>query len=352
MLMFYYYSFLVTSLSFIIFYLLLKNTKKSLMLSLITGIFYFIYLLYKFRNVLWMKKNKNKIIVNEIIELKNIQLYPGTTYPYKMFRMCSYPTNDNNIPKIIFRMSGFPFTNLPEQIQNVLDSCTRMNPNYIQIYLDNNDCDLFIEEFYPMYSESYHSIIPGAFKSDIVRLLLLHKYGGVYSDIGHTFLKPLDIFIDNSDKIVIVKDKDITDLDNSFTKIKNLFTVSRPYAIHNAFIAITQNHDVMLYIVDYIHKNISEKKYGENSLDITGPLAVGKSFNLFFGRKEETPLVVGKHDNGLKILYLNSDDSEKLQIVNENNESFINTKFPGYYKLMYSKNPKYGELWKMNLVYI
>ena len=266
MLMFYYYSFLVVLLSFTFFYLLLKNTKKSLMLSVITCMFYFIYLLYKFRNVVWMKKpNNKKKIVNEIIELKKNeyknkkQLFPGVTYPYKMFRMCSYPTNDNNIPKIIFRMSGFPFTNLPEQIQNVLDSCTRMNPNYIQIYLDNNDCDLFVEEFYPQYSKSYHSIIPGAFKSDIVRLLLLHKYGGVYSDIGHTFLKPLDSFIDNSDKIVIVKDKDITDLDNSFTKIKNLFTISRPYAIHNAFIAITKNHPVLnIYIKTLVVKNMGK----------------------------------------------------------------------------------------------
>lgn len=79
-------------------------------------------------------------------------------------------------------------------------------------------------------------------------------------------------------------------------------------------------------------------------LDITGPLAVGKSFNLFFRKKQKTPLVVGKDDNGVKILYLNS-----VQIVNE---SFINTKFPDYYKVMYNGNPKYGELWEMNLVYI
>lgn len=360
MLMFYYYTFLVILVSFLILYIFTKNTNKSIILSFLIGLIYFIYLLYKFRNILF-KKNKYKkdIILNQILELKKIEninfnLKPGKTYSYKTFRLYYKNHTSNKIPKIIFRMSGFSFENLPKEIKNVLDNCTTINPQYIQIYLDNNDCDLFIEEFYPQYSQSYHSIIPGAFKSDIIRLLLLYKYGGVYSDIGHTFLKPIDIFIDDSYDIVFVKDRDVTNLDNFLTKIINKFSVSTPYAIHNAFILISPNHPLLLYIINYIDNNISQKKYGVNSLDITGPLAVGKAYNIFFERDIETPLVIGTNylkKYKIKILYLNSNNNNKLRIVDEKNQEFINTKFSGYYNLMYSKNPGYPDLWRLRLVY-
>lgn len=357
MFMFFYYSLLVTLVTFPVYYYFIKNINKSLLLCFITGLLYFFHLLYKYRNVLWLKNNYDKkIVLNEILELQKVKnkqkLLSGSTYPYKTFRLNYNETIDTNrIPKIIFRMSGFSFENIPIEIKNVLDDCTIMNPEYIQIYLDNHDCNLFIEEFYPQYSQSYHSIIPGAFKSDIIRLLLLHKYGGVYSDIGHTFLKPLDSFIEHSDKIILVKDRDVTLLDNLYSKIINkfIYTISRSYAIHNAFIAIIPNHPLMIYISDYINKNIINKIYGENSLDITGPLVVGKLYNLFFEKDKETPLTVGKNENS-KIFYLNQVDNN-LKIVDENNQPLIKTKFSKYRKIMYSKNHPYGDLWNMSLVY-
>ena len=53
-----------------------------------------------------------------------------------------------------------------------------------------------------------------------------------------------------------------------------------------------------------------------------------------------------------KILYLTVNINNELRIVDEKNTELINTKFSGYNNIMYSKNPKYGDLWKMNLVYI
>lgn len=340
-----------------ILYYFSKNAKIALIGSFIGGISTYLYMGYKYRYVLYREPYNREKVLKALYNLQTqiilSSLNKGTTVSYTDFRL-GYNEDDldsKTIPKLIFRMSKFPFNNLPIEITNVLEHCNQMNPDYLQVYLDDNDCNIFIEEFFPHYSDAYNSIIPGAFKSDIIRLLLLYKYGGIYSDIGHTFLKPIDSFI-GKNELVIVKDKDITNLDNIFVKIKNMFTVSRPYAIHNAFIAVYKNSPIILYIINYIINNVNAKNYGINCLDITGPLAVGKAFNHFFGKDETSPLSVGKYSDKIKVLYLGSNDLSDLKIVDEMNTELVRIKFKGYYTLMYSDMPTYGNIWDNRLVYI
>ena len=48
---------------------------------------------------------------------------------------------------------------------------------------DDNDCDTFIASLSNnTYKIIYYQLIPGAYKADFIRLLLLYKYGGVYLD--------------------------------------------------------------------------------------------------------------------------------------------------------------------------
>jgi hypothetical protein len=105
--------------------------------------------------------------------------------------------------------------------------------------------------------------------------------------------------------------------------------------------------------------NINSRKYGLNPLDITGPLAVGKAFNLFFEKEETTPLIVGKYDNNtnnengkkIKILYLSLNDPSGLKIIDHTNNKLIYTKFKGYKNVMYSDMPTYTNIWLNGLVY-
>lgn len=346
-----------------IFFYFSKNSTVVLTCSFIGGMLTYLYIVYNYRNVIFREPYDRAKVLNILYTLQTQQMSTslinkGTTISYTEFRLGYNNQNDiqKTIPKLIFRMSKFPFNKLPVEIKNVLEQCNKMNPEYLQIYLDDNDCNLFMEEFFPQYVDAYQSIIPGAFKSDIIRLLLLYNYGGVYSDIGHTFLKPLDSFIDKNDELVIVKDLVTT---NFLEKIKNIFIKTPLYAIHNAFIAVYKNNPIILYIIKYIIINIKSKKYGENPLDITGPLAVGKAFNLFFGKDETTPLIIGKYDNNtnnengkkIKILYLSSDDVSGLKIIDETNNKLISTKFKGYRNVMYSDMPTYTNIWMNGLVY-
>lgn len=338
-----------------IFYYFSKNSTFALTCAFIGGILTYTYMIYNYRNVLYRQPyNREKVLkglYNLQTKIMSSPLYKGTTVSYTDFRLGYNEDNmdSKTIPKLIFRMSKFPLNDLPVEIANVLEHCNKMNPEYLQIYLDDNDCNLFITEYFPQYVDDYQSVIPGAFKSDIIRLLLLYKYGGVYSDIGHTFLKPLDSFIDENDELVIVKD----------LVTKNIFRETPSYAIHNAFIAVYKNNSIILYIIKYIIVNINSRKYGLNPLDITGPLAVGKAFNLFFENEETTPLIIGKYDNNtnnengkkIKILYLSSDDPSGLKIIDHTNNKLISTKFKGYRNVMYSDMPTYTNIWMNGLVY-
>ena len=340
-----------------IFYYFSKNSTFALTCAFIGGMLTYVYTVYNYRNVLFRKPYNHEKVLQALYTLQTQQissfsLIKGKTVSYTEFRL-GYNDNQNDlqktIPKLIFRMSKFPFNDLPLEIANVLEQCNQMNPEYLQIYLDDNDCNLFIAEYFPQYVDAYQSIIPGAFKSDIIRLLLLYKYGGVYNDIGHTFLKPLDSFIDENDELVIVKD----------LVTKHIFIETPSYAIHNAFIAVYKNNLIILYIIEYIIVNINSKKYGLNPLDITGPLAVGKAFNLFFEKEETTPLIVGKYDNNtnnengkkIKILYLSLNDPSGLKIIDHTNNKLISTKFKGYKNVMYSDMPTYTNIWLNGLVY-
>ena len=291
------------------------------------------------------------IIISIILYYQSNQyLKNGYTYSYNKFRsLYVHSNNSKRITNFIFRMASFPINNLPNEIKDVLDHCNKKNPNYIQIYLDDNDCILFIKEYYPEYYTAYMSVIPGAFRSDIVRLLLLYKYGGIYADIGYQFVQPIDFFINDTDEMIIIKDVD--KLKEKNKKLTNVIVdiITNSYSIHNAFIATYPSHFLIYEMIKYIMSNVNKKYYGKTALDITGPNALGVVYKNIFNR----PLEIGTfniNNNKIKILYYNFGNNY-VSIIDENNYNLMITKFKNYHKVMYSKIPHYKKLWANKLVY-
>jgi len=353
--------FIITIIIFIISIISCNYIWHNVYYSFIGSIFIccliLFYLLNRYKNVFFIKYgltkyDKNKVIqkINTLNNLHSKNMIFGNTYSYIDFRT-SYIIPLNNvktIPNIIFRMSSYPFDNIPNEIKNVLSHCNIINPDYIQIYLSDDDCNLFIEEYYPEYSEAYHTVIPGAFRSDIIRLLLLYKYGGVYADIGHTFIQPINMIINDSYDLVIVKDYD-ADYESIYIQLANIFRPTNQYTIHNAFIATNRSNILIYNMIKHVMNNVMNKYYGNNSLDITGPNALGSVYKKLIN----IPLKIGIsdiHDLKIKILYFNVRNNN-ITIIDENNTDLILTKFPNYKNIMYSKIPSYGELWVMGYVY-
>jgi hypothetical protein len=120
-------------------------------------------------------------------------------------------------------------------------------------------------------------------------------------------------------------------------------------------------HPLILHIANYISTNIHNRYYGVHSLDITGPMAVGKAINTFLNRNETDsfePSILRYHSYKIKILPFLIDHSifynnRKHYIMNNHGEKCILTKFDNYYHIMYgSRNtPHYGKYWNNNDVY-
>ena len=316
--------------------------KSCLVLCIICIVLIVLYV-YRYSRYIF-EKRKDKAISNKIIPKKNEPLPMGKTLSLSEFLSYDVPSSGKDIPLLFFRTSPFTLDNMPKEIINVLQNTLEQHPRATQIYLDNQDCDFFIHHFYPQHEPYYNSVRPGAFKADIIRLLLLYHFGGIYNDIGHIYLKPIDWIIKKECIFV----KDVTLWIN--TPLTN-------FGIHNAFMACYQKHPIMLHILNYIVDNIKQKKYGFTPIDITGPQAVRKAINTFLGKNTEFDLPSGVYKTNKFLivtldLKISFNDGENSWIMNKNNK-IIQCKFKDYNKIMYynRKTIRYSELWFAGLVY-
>lgn len=261
--------------------------------------------------------------------------------PYLTYNdLPTHTDKTKKIPKYVFRTSSFTTSNMPSIVYNNLLHLTINNTDYKQYYFDDDDVEKFILEYFPHYYKYYIVLIPGAFRADLWRLLVLYKYGGIYNDIGHQYLKKIDDMIDTeNDEFVSVADTDPI------------------YAIHNAFFAVYPEHPIIKTIIDIVVINISSKYYGTNPLEITGPIACGIGFNSFFQYPVSTPIKVGKYrinNFNVHLLYHSVGNHHYMNryIVNKTGNKLIKTKFDGYYNIVYDKkNLHYGDYYRMGRVY-
>lgn len=240
------------------------------------------------------------------------------------------------IPKQIFLTSKFELENMPQKIKENIENTKSINPGYEVRYYSDSEAEKFVQENFPEYLDDYKTLVPGAYKADLLRLLLLYKYGGVYNDIGHVYLKPISKFISQNESLLVCKDEGLSNLPS--------------YYLHNAIIASVPGHPLIKKGIDVITENIHNRFYGNNALEPTGPGAFGKAFNLHFGRKEEEPIQSGMFSEDVKIILHHGERS----ITDTDEVQIINTKFDNYYEIVYPgglNKEYYGDLWSQRKIY-
>lgn len=220
----------------------------------------------------------------------------------------------------MFRTGPFKVSDIPVEFRSAIDHSAALNPGYRQVYFDDSDVERFIIDHFPEHLDRYHSLIPGAFKADLFRLLLLYKYGGIYNDLSHGYMKSVGE-IKNGYDTVLVKDSE-----------------AWGDAVYNAFMIAPKGSAIVRAFIDHIAANIDAQEYGESMIDITGPRALGRVY--FDGT--ERPEV--------KMLYLIFENYE----INDGDTPVIKVKIVDYEntkKLLYGDTKHYSELWDERKVF-
>jgi mannosyltransferase OCH1-like enzyme len=127
----------------------------------------------------------------------------------------------------------------------------------------------------------YQSIIPGAYKADLFRLLVLYQEGGVYLDSKCFCIASLREIIKPSDDVYMTLDV-------------------MPGCIQNGFICSVPGHPLIKSCIDRYISNIEKRHYGISVFDIGGPQMIGRMVNTFLGKNERDTIVPFEKD-GIRI---------------------------------------------------
>ena len=142
------------------------------------------------------------------------------------------------IPKILFRTSAVEREKLSVELQKILVDSKEQNRGYQQVYFNDVDINEFITNEFPEYIKAYQSLVPGAYKADLFRLLALYKYGGIYNDIGHRFLVPIEQLLDGNDEFIAA------------TEVSH--HGSYAHALYNGILAAYPYHPIIKFMIDDI----------------------------------------------------------------------------------------------------
>lgn len=131
-------------------------------------------------------------------------------------------------------------------------------PHTELVRMDDEECREFIKNHFDRkYLEGYDGIYPGAFKSDIWRLCVLYKYGGLYLDAKLKLVR--------KDKLMYFLNKYDVCLVKDYSKIAK-------YSIYTVFMYFRYpRNEIILEILDTILSNIKTKNRS-HCLYLTGPV--------------------------------------------------------------------------------
>lgn len=229
------------------------------------------------------------------------------------------------IPQYFFQIWINDENEVPPPIQQNFENIKEENPDFeCQLY-NNIDCINFLKtHFDDDVQKAYKSLIPGAYKADLMRYCILYKKGGIYLDAK---MKPINNF-----KLKEVVDKEY------FTRD---FEGSGG-GVFNAFIVCNKENPKLLVAINEIVKNVDEKYYGTSSLEPTGPMLLKKVFT-----QEEI--------QGFDFEYTKNPVSNNLIISRESNNSEVAILEKDNHlweeQKKNSSEKYYGDLWEEHNIY-
>ena len=88
---------------------------------------------------------------------------------------------------------------LPEKYEFIINQWKITNPQLEIKFYSDEDNDRFIEDYFPELKETLNRFDKKIMKLDIIRLLYLYQFGGIYSDIDVLPLKNISNLLNLND---------------------------------------------------------------------------------------------------------------------------------------------------------
>jgi mannosyltransferase OCH1-like enzyme len=210
---------------------------------------------------------------------------------------------------------------LPSLMKENYEQLVLQNPELKFHLYDEGACRQFIQDNFDLnVLNTYNSLIPCSYKSDLWRFCVLYINGGIYMDIKYKCV--------NNFKLIALTEKEY-------------FVRDRPKNMtYTALIVVNPKNPIMLKCINKIVSNVRNKYYGENALFPTGPGLLGT----FFSKKDFD-------DMELYFTDTTTDHFKKEYMVFKN--SIILTYYDEYRKEQkkHQKNKYYATLWNERNIY-
>ena len=179
----------------------------------------------------------------------------------------------NGVPLVIYE--SWKSHEVPKGMRDNILRLLETNPEFDYYLYSDEECAAFIaDNFDKDVLAAFHTLKPGAYKSDLWRYCILYKLGGVYLDIKYYSTVPLISIIDET-PIVFVKD--ITSIPlTDVLQIRIDGHITEASCFYNGFMISPPKNEVFRLCIDDIVQSCKQRKYKKNPLDVTGPCLLGK----------------------------------------------------------------------------
>jgi mannosyltransferase OCH1-like enzyme len=94
------------------------------------------------------------------------------------------------IPKIIAQT--WETNDVPEMWKSGPEAIKKYHPTWEYVLFTNDDRRKFVEKHFPGFLEIYNSYDKGVQRADLFRIMWMYVKGGLYMDLDHEPIKPLD----------------------------------------------------------------------------------------------------------------------------------------------------------------
>lgn len=182
------------------------------------------------------------------------------------------------IPKIIHQVYE-DLSGPPENLRILSESWKKNNPDWKYMFWTKSEMEDLVNDF-PDFEGIYHKLPFNVQRWDVIRYMILYKYGGLYVDMDYECLKSLDS--------LLVSTKCVLGLEPQ----EHAKKINSEYLPGNAFMASVPNHPFWLAVIEYI-KNLNLYNYNEESkvryiLESTGPFMINCVLNNYIDRDDIT----------------------------------------------------------------
>jgi mannosyltransferase OCH1-like enzyme len=261
-----------------------------------------------------MKERKDKIEKHNS-NVKQLNTYNRLNIPFKL-----KSTYNSIIPLHLY--TCWHTKDLPPLMRENYNFLVEENPQFTCHLYDEEDCRTFIKDnFDEEVFNTYNSLIPCAYKSDLWRYCVLYINGGIYMDIKYRCV--------NNFKLISLTEKEY-------------FVRDRPEnCVYNALIVTLPQNEIMRKCIDQIVENVKHKFYGSDPLFPTGPGLLGT----YFINKEIQEFEMYFQDsfieNKLNEFYIVYNNQIILKYYNEYRKE----------QEHFQKNIHYSKLWENKSIY-